>query len=40
MTRHLERFELTGLRLQQDMEALASGVGDATRDCAPARRCQ
>jgi twitching motility protein PilJ len=30
MTRHLERFELTGLRVQQDMEALASGVGDAT----------
>ncbi len=30
MTRHLERFELTGLRLQQDMEALAGGVGDAT----------
>ena len=30
MTRHLERFELTGLRMQQDMEALASGVGDAT----------
>jgi twitching motility protein PilJ len=30
MTRHLERFELTGLRLQQDMEALAGGFGDAT----------
>src|SRR5687767_5370997 len=30
MTRHLERFELTGLRLQQDMEALAGGVVDAT----------
>jgi twitching motility protein PilJ len=30
MTRHLERFELTGLRLQQDVEALAAGVGDAT----------
>ena len=30
MTRHLERFELTGLRLQQDIEALAGGVGDAT----------
>jgi twitching motility protein PilJ len=30
MTRHLERFELTGLRAQQDMEALAGGVGDAT----------
>ena len=30
MTRHLERFELTGLRLQQDMEALANGVGDTT----------
>ena len=30
MTRHLERFELTGLRLQQDVEALAGGVGDAT----------
>jgi twitching motility protein PilJ len=30
MTRHLERFELTGLRLQQDMEALAGGLGDAT----------
>jgi twitching motility protein PilJ len=29
MTRHLERFELTGLRLTQDMEALAGGVGDA-----------
>ena len=27
--RHLGRFELTGLRLQQDMEALANGVGDA-----------
>ena len=30
MTRHLERFELTGLRMQQDVEALAGGVGDAT----------
>lgn len=30
MTRHLERFELTGMRLQQDMEALAGGIGDAT----------
>jgi twitching motility protein PilJ len=30
MTRHIERFELTGLRLQQDMEALAGGVGDAS----------
>jgi len=30
MTRHLERFELTGLRLQQDLEALAGGIGDAT----------
>ncbi len=30
MTRHLERFELTGLRLQQDVEALANGAGDAT----------
>jgi twitching motility protein PilJ len=30
MTRHLERFELTGLRVQQDVEALAGGVGDAT----------
>jgi twitching motility protein PilJ len=30
MTRHLERFELTGLRLQQDLEALASGVSDAS----------
>ena len=29
-TRHLGRFELTGLRLQQDLEALAGGVGDAT----------
>jgi twitching motility protein PilJ len=28
MSRHIERFELTGLRLQQDMEALAGGVGD------------
>ena len=27
--RHLGRFELAGLRLQQDMEALAGGVGDA-----------
>jgi len=30
MTRHLERFELTGLRMQQDMEALSGGVGDAS----------
>jgi twitching motility protein PilJ len=30
MTRHLERFELTGLRLQQDLEALAGGVSDAS----------
>jgi twitching motility protein PilJ len=30
MTRHLERFELTGQRLSQDMEALAAGVGDST----------
>jgi len=30
VTRHLERFELTGMRLQQDMEALAGGVGDAS----------
>ncbi len=30
MTRHLERFELTGMRLQQDVEALAGGIGDAT----------
>ncbi|HWK73589.1 MAG TPA: methyl-accepting chemotaxis protein [Povalibacter sp.] len=30
MTRHLERFELTGLRVQQDMEALSGGVGDAS----------
>jgi twitching motility protein PilJ len=30
MTRHLERFELTGMRVQQDVEALAAGVGDAT----------
>ncbi len=30
MTRHLERFELTGLRLQQNMQALAGGIGDAT----------
>lgn len=28
MTRHLERFEMTGLRLQQDTEALAGGLGD------------
>jgi twitching motility protein PilJ len=28
MTRHLERFEVTGLRLQQDMEALSTGLGD------------
>lgn len=31
MARHLERFELTGLRMQQDMEALASGLGDPSR---------
>jgi twitching motility protein PilJ len=31
MARHLERFELTGLRMQQDMEALAAGVGDPAR---------
>jgi twitching motility protein PilJ len=31
MTRHLERVELTGLKLQQDMEALAGGVGDASQ---------
>jgi|HigsolmetaAR204D_1030405.scaffolds.fasta_scaffold02080_4 twitching motility protein PilJ len=31
MSRHLERFELTGLRIQQDMEALASGIGDPER---------
>ena len=30
MARHLERFELTGQRIQQDMDALASGLGDAT----------
>jgi twitching motility protein PilJ len=30
MTRHIERFELSGMRLQQDMEALAGGVGDAS----------
>lgn len=30
VTRHLERFELTGMRLQQDMGALAGGVGDAS----------
>jgi twitching motility protein PilJ len=30
MTRHLERFELTGIRLQADMESLANGVGDTT----------
>ncbi|AMN45795.1 chemotaxis protein [Steroidobacter denitrificans] len=28
MARHLERFELAGLRLQQDTEALAGGIGD------------
>ena len=38
MTRHLERFELTGLRLQQDMEGLAGGVSDATVDRAPPGR--
>jgi twitching motility protein PilJ len=31
MTRHLERFEMTGLRLQQDSEALAGGIGDAAQ---------
>jgi twitching motility protein PilJ len=31
MTRHLERFEMTGLRLQQDTEALAGGVGDPAK---------
>jgi twitching motility protein PilJ len=31
MTRHLERFEMTGLRLQQDTEALAGGVGDTAK---------
>ena len=30
MTRHLERFELTGQRLQNDVEALAGGMGDST----------
>ncbi|HEU4487199.1 MAG TPA: methyl-accepting chemotaxis protein [Povalibacter sp.] len=30
MSRHIERFELTGQRLQQDMEALSGGVGDPT----------
>lgn len=30
MTRHLERFELTGQRLQQNVESLAVGVNDAT----------
>jgi len=30
LSRHLERFELTGSRLQHDMEALANGLGDAT----------
>ncbi|MFL6619335.1 MAG: methyl-accepting chemotaxis protein, partial [Povalibacter sp.] len=30
MSRHIERFELTGMRLQQDMEALAGGLGDAS----------
>ncbi len=30
MSRHIERFELTGMRLQQDTEALAGGVGDAS----------
>ncbi|HEX7114920.1 MAG TPA: methyl-accepting chemotaxis protein [Steroidobacter sp.] len=28
MTRHLERFELAGLKLEHDMQALASGLGD------------
>ena len=31
LSRHLERFELTGQRIQQDMDALASGAGDSTR---------
>jgi twitching motility protein PilJ len=31
MTRHLERFEMTGLRLQQDTESLAAGVGDTAK---------
>jgi twitching motility protein PilJ len=31
MTRHLERFEMTGLRLQQDTEALAGGMGDTAK---------
>ncbi len=31
MARHLERFELTGQRIQQDMDALAGGIGDSTR---------
>jgi twitching motility protein PilJ len=31
MTRHLERFEMTGLRLQQDTEALAGGLGDTSK---------
>src|ERR1044072_6332412 len=35
MTRHLERFELTGLRLQQNMQALAGGIGDATETARP-----
>jgi twitching motility protein PilJ len=31
MTRHLERFEMSGSRLQQDTEALAGGVGDTSK---------
>lgn len=31
MARHLERFELFGQRMQHDMEALASGVGEPAR---------
>lgn len=30
MSRYIERFELTGMRVQQDMEALSAGVGDAS----------
>jgi hypothetical protein len=30
MSRQLERFEVTGLRVQQDLQALALGVGDPT----------
>ena len=28
MTRHLERFEVAGMRVTQDMQALASGIDD------------